>query len=39
MAIFRKKEEQEKQLKQPSTPEEKYSSLLRKKTIKELIAP
>ena len=39
MAIFRKKEEQEKQLKQPSTPEEKYESLLRKKTIKELIAP
>ena len=37
--MFKKKEKQENQIKQPSTPEEKYNSLLRKKTIKELIAP
>lgn len=40
--MFKKKEKLEKQKqikKQPSTPEEKYNSLLRKKTIKELIAP
>lgn len=40
--MFKKKEKLEKQKqtkKQPSTPEEKYNALLRKKTIKELIAP
>ena len=37
--MFKKRKKQEEVLKQPNTPEEKYNALLRKKTIKELIAP
>ncbi len=37
--MFKKRKKQEELLKQPNTPEEKYNALLRKKTIKELIAP